>query len=478
MKTVLLPRFLENRRQPLASEAGIPDLLDELCRQAPELCANVLADATTHVSQRAQLLAGLVHTEIDLPVICQALHSLPDTDLLQVLDGLRQHRRNGRRARQLGLRLLLGHERLAKLAATHRLRLVRIFKHLLGERTWSALRRFLRDPSPEGDRFLQRVVLRFATDPVKVQEVLYFLTGLGFKPAEPTRKPWLVVPWLRPEQTEITVTDESLRQSLAARRSLEAGEGMPRDTLFGIRGTYHRGTTKKLVRQLSASQPRRERVDGPLAAELKKALAVDNGATSFVDIVAGQAWPTQQTLPLANIKAAVVVDLSSSALSSGERLYHPAALGLAMVGLLQQWLDRVDVFQVGGSLSLDGQRLVRPLGVTDLATAILQAARTEPEVIVLITDGYENLRQGDAAQVVEGIRRLERTTTVYQVVPVFTAADNLAQRRLGESIPLVPVEHESATGELMARMLLAKEPESISAATMQSVTQLLFRGVQ
>ena len=64
----------------------------------------------------------------------------------------------------------------------------------------------------------------------------------------------------------------SLRQSVAARRSLEAGEGMPRDTLFGIRGTYHRQVPNKVVRQLSAAPPRRGRIDGPLTAAFKEAL--------------------------------------------------------------------------------------------------------------------------------------------------------------------------------------------------------------
>jgi hypothetical protein len=171
------------------------------------------------------------------------------------------------------------------------------------------------------------------------------------------------------------------------------------------------------------------------------------------------------------------LDLSSSAVSSGERLYHPAALGLALVGLLEQCVEQVNVFQVGGSAPLDGRRLPRPQGSTDLATAVVQAARTAPEAILVVTDGYENFRQGDVAQVVEGLSRLGLTTAVYQVVPVFTVAEDLSRRRLGGSIPVVPVDHESAVGELTARLLLAKEPEEMSSATLRSVEELLFGGV-
>ena len=141
-------------------------------------------------------------------------------------------------------------------------------KHLLGERTWSSVRRSLEIRSPEGDRFLDRVALRFASDAGAAREVLCFLAGLGFDAPEPAPKPWLVVPWLRkPEKGEYTFSNDSLCQSVAARQSLEAGEGMSRETLFGIRGTYHRRAPSKLVRRLSAPQSRRGRVDGTTGAE-------------------------------------------------------------------------------------------------------------------------------------------------------------------------------------------------------------------
>jgi len=475
MKTALIRTFLETRRQPLAASTETTKPLDELCRQAPEFCVQVLADATTHGTQKAQLLAGLVCSDVDRHQIAQALRQLSNAELLQVLEGLRQRRINGRRARELGLRVLLGHERFAELAAAHRLRLVRLFKHLLGERTWSSVRRFLEIASPEGDRFLHANVLRFAADTDKARDVLCFLAGLGFDAPEPARKPWLVVPWLKkPERSAFTIRDENLRQSAAARRSLEAGEGMPRETLFGIRGTYHKQAPNKLVRRLAAPRPRSGRVDGSLTAAIKEVLTGGSGVTSFADIVAKAETARSRTVDL---PVAVVLDLSSSAVSSGERLYHPAALGLALVGLLEQCVEQVKVFQVGGSAPLDGRRLPRPQGSTDLATAVVQAARTAPEAILVVTDGYENFRQGDVAQVVEGLGRLGLTTAVYQVVPVFTVAEDLSRRRLGGSIPVVPVDHESAVGELTARLLLAKEPEEVSSATLRSVEDLLFGGV-
>ena len=60
MKTALVRTFLDYRRQPLAAMAEIAKLVDELCRETPEFCAQVMSDATTRVSQKAHVLAGLL----------------------------------------------------------------------------------------------------------------------------------------------------------------------------------------------------------------------------------------------------------------------------------------------------------------------------------------------------------------------------------------------------------------------------------
>ena len=153
------------------------------------------------------------------------------------------------------------------------------------------MRRFLELPSPLGERFLYRAILRFAGKPEAVREVLCFLAGLGFDAPEPARKPWLVVPWFQvraPEKYEFKPQHPALQQRLAARRVLEAGEGMPREILFGLRGTYHRQASKQLVRRLSAAEPRRGRMDGPLTAALKEALSATGRPQSLAEIVANQ----------------------------------------------------------------------------------------------------------------------------------------------------------------------------------------------
>jgi hypothetical protein len=109
-----------------------------------------------------------------------------------------------------------------------------------------------------------------------------------------------------------------------------------------------------------------------------------------------------------------------------------------------------------------------------LATAILEAARAEPNAILVVSDGYENFRQGDVAQVVAGMRQLGLTTVIEQVTPVIAAAEDLSRRQLSATVPIVPVEHEAGVGELAARLLLASQADELEPQALPAVKRLLF----
>jgi hypothetical protein len=208
-----------------------------------------------------------------------------------------------------------------------------------------------------------------------------------------------------------------------------------------------------------------------LTAALKQALACGE-ATSLERLVVANVSNRQSTDLY--VRASIVLDLSGSSASSGERLFHPAALALALAGLLERHVHELNVFQVGGTVALNGGELPHPKGATDLATAIIEAARYEPDAMLVVTDGYENARQGDAAQVIAGLRRLGLRTAILQVAPVIAAAEDLSRRRLSELVPVVAVEHETGAGELAARMLLAAQPEELGTKALQAVGKLLF----
>ncbi|RAQ96657.1 type 1 periplasmic-binding domain-containing protein [Thermogemmatispora tikiterensis] len=455
MDKKLLIEYLNCRQIPLTGQEQMVTLHRRLCEAAPEFYLYLLADPFADLSHKREMLANLIrlpaaHT-VTRQRIVEQLRVLPAEEALLVADVIRQRRINNRRAREIGLQLLIGHEQFPQLAAARRQRVTLLLKHLLGERTWSSVRRFLAQPSEVGEKFLQRELLHYAPDPALARETLCFLAGVPFDPTDPT-----------------------LAKRIAAREQLEHGEGLPRETLFGLRGIYHRDVPASRVRSLSASAARSERQDGPLTVLYREALHRGVKSEEYSEELWRRTEQAVASLPLIEGRLAVVLDLSASMASSGERAYHPVALALALVQLLQQRVTSVMLYQVGGSALASEELLPKPRGVTDLASALLEAARTQPQAILLITDGYENVRPGDAALVLQGMRLLGLAMPVYQVVPVYSRSEQLQQRHLGGDFQLLLVHHEQGVREVLTRLFLDYAAESISPVEVEQVQQLLL----
>ncbi len=510
MNRTLLLTYLDMRRSPVTGNEEALRLHRALCELAPGFYLTLLADPTSEMSHKYEILTNLLqqpsaHT-IEHEQILTVLSRLSLADALTVLSSIRTRKINGRRAHTLVLSFLLGHEQFPMLAATRKQYITRLIRHALGERTWSAAKRFLAETSTDGELVLRRELLRFAPEHelARVREALCFLAGIKGTPAEPV-----------------------LSKSQAARQDIEQGNGLPAETLLGLRGTYHREFPLKRTLYLAAPRANTVRSDGPLTMLYKEAFqAAENrngqatahtppagspesaltqlgrAVTAFLrQPLLEQPVPTRliapatqteqlelgmfnaqlreqvtqevNSLPMVPGRLAIVLDLSASMLSSGERVYHPAALALALVRLLQERVHEVVLHHVGEpTFSLDV--LPQPQSATDLATALLDVTMQQPELILLLTDGYENQRQGDTAQVVQGLRQLNLTMPIYQVVPLFTLAENLSQRHLGEAIPLIPLAHEHGVRELLARVLLVTSEEQLSPAVEVQLAALLL----
>jgi hypothetical protein len=95
-------------------------------------------------------------------------------------------------------------------------------------------------------------------------------------------------------------------------------------------------------------------------------------------------------------RTALVVDNSLSALGPAERRYHPLALIEAIVQVLTQAGQEVSCHYVGPAPH-DGFLVAE--GATDLRRPLVEALLTRPELVVILSDGYENIRAGGVNQV-------------------------------------------------------------------------------
>jgi hypothetical protein len=146
-------------------------------------------------------------------------------------------------------------------------------------------------------------------------------------------------------------------------------------------------------------------------------------------------------LPTFDGTIALVLDASTSMRGYGEREYCSIAQSVALALVLARVCPKLRLFLAGGAWAspLDPPT---PDGATDLATALIAAAGCDPDVIALVTDGYENQAEGDLADVARALPRVGVAAPVVVCQSKFTFKDDLALRRPAPLLDEIGFWHE------------------------------------
>lgn len=168
-------------------------------------------------------------------------------------------------------------------------------------------------------------------------------------------------------------------------------------------------------------------------------------------------WPDLE-LPA---RLAVIVDRSRSSSGSREKARRPLAVALAVAGLLATLAERIGAaLDLRWTAAIDGTHGMSgahsnhdshgihpidalldldPFGQTDLATPLLAALAGRPELVVIVSDGFENDGPGAADEVARVARaRLGLAPAIVHLNPVFDA-DTYRPRPLGPHIATLGV---------------------------------------
>ena len=139
-------------------------------------------------------------------------------------------------------------------------------------------------------------------------------------------------------------------------------------------------------------------------------------------------------------RVAAILDRSYSASGTSEKRRRPLAVAMAASALLRQAGSSCQAFWTPRGTE-QSDVLAYPGGQTDLATPLLAALRWKPDLIVIVSDGYENSPPGAATQIVKAFREKiagAESVSVVHLNPVFDA-DHFAPKTLGPDIPTVGV---------------------------------------
>lgn len=392
--------------------------------------------------------------------------ALPVPRRLKLFGDLASGRVNNARARKLILRQILGEERLEWWCVRYRTKLETALAHAWGQRTVGILRGVLGKPTATRTAvetaLLARLVDRWAPgrDPATVHECVGFALGVE----DGLRLPLLV----------------AYHQ---AKANLPAGARLPYETLEGIRSTFHRGSswTSADVLELTAGQltgSQRLQLDRR-AAELGVDVALDLGDAGYdatrlylyalargltaevAEALQARAARTGARLPLGARHVGLVLDGSASMAGGATQPLRPLAVMLALRDAVAAACEQVTEIWCGGHPDDGG--LVRPAGATALAGGLLAALAAAPDLIVLVTDGYENAPAGRTAEVLAAARRLGIGTPVVQLSPV-VAAEASGVRGVAEQVPVLPVHRPEALELAWVRLLLDVDPVAAARA--------------
>ena len=144
--------------------------------------------------------------------------------------------------------------------------------------------------------------------------------------------------------------------------------------------------------------------------------------------------------PLSLGRVAAVLDRSYSSSGTTEKRRRPLAVAVAASYLLRRAASKYRAFWTP-ALPQAPDCLALPQGQTDLAGPLIEALRWGAELVVIVSDGYENAPSSAVQQVVSALRERVpggRAISIVHLNPVF-ASDHFAPKTLGHALPTVGI---------------------------------------
>lgn len=403
----------ENKPFILRRDIAPPQWSDEVLHrynydQNPELYA-LLGVAEIQPWQRVRILFQLLQRSratISHEIRCTLervtdflLAVLHPDQVLTVFLALRRVRANHKHTSRAILNYIFNHPYLEDLALQRRPAVVDAIEHALGKDIARACAKIICE-SVGNEVYLRRNLLKFAQNPQRVRAI---------------------VPFLYRHQPTLTSVEGYTTVHKQYTDKLEQQHDRPKTITATNRGEIA-ATLVHLYR-------------GGASVELQQAL------DEYVESSARQ-------LPKFKGKMALVLDVSASTRSYGDREFCTLAQSVALQMVIQRCTKKLHVQTVGGSGNLP-----MPEGSTDLATAVLDALETEPDLVAIVSDGYENLYPGDLESVVKALPAAGVQIPVVFCHSKFTNQDDLSLRRPAQ-IPQLEFWHQDDFEDVLLSLFL------------------------
>jgi hypothetical protein len=410
---------------------GDESLHREIYDRTPELYALSSVIQTVQTSQRDRMLFQLLqrsrqglHPDVRCTldsVINFLLTILHPDKVLTVFLALKRVRANHKHTTKAILKYIFQHPHSLDMAICRRPAVVDCLEHALGKNVARACAKIIKSGSDE--TYLRRHLLRFVSDKEQAKLVLQLLY-----------------------RQEVRQTSKGQYQELHTKYTqiLESHQERPKTVTATNRGDIA-ATLVHLYRGGKSHQ----------LLEATKRYVKD----------------TAVNLPIFDGQLALVFDASASTRSYGDREFCCLAQSVALKLVLEQCCTNLKVYQVGGSYDL----LPMPVGETDLATAVIDALKGEPDLVAVVSDGYENVYPGDLQRLVASLPQIGVQTPVIFCHSKFTNLDDLELRRPANNLTQLEFWHQDDFEDLLISLFSIagnKGEASLREFLMQKLSQI------
>lgn len=402
---------------------------------------------------------------LELSAVYILAKQLPPQRMLKLFASLRHgselegfRRLNNSRTRKLMLRTILGSPKIELWSVKYRSKIQEILRHAWGQRNTSILLSILAKKNSSGreNKFVHQQIVRYAGEGANLKKVY---ASIRFAFGE--------------EEKSLPL----FKAFYAAQKDLSKGAKLPLEVLEGIRSTYHKNVSSEEVLRIAKGSltkgqklsVQRKAEKAGVEVELDFAdydairlylYAYERGMNEEIEkALDKKARESANSFPIAFAKVGVVVDASKSMEGSKTQPLRPMAAALALRDMLETVATEKYYGLFAGGAECDG-RLVQPSGHTAIAEKYLLVLAQKPDVVFVISDGYENAPAGRFQKAVDAVQSLkipELDIPIYQMNPVF-AAESKGVRKLANQAIVLPANNPKLLAMSIVRGLLESNP--------------------
>ena len=403
------------------------------------------------LSNIGDINTSLLDKNIETKIIEHVLNTLPAHRVLNLFLELKTQKINNARTKRIILQFILNSKNLNYWAVTYRRKIQLALKHALGQRTVSIIKSIL-DKKSWNEKEKSIIDSNIDTYVISKNNLKNIYDAISF---------------ILGNQPATSIKEIS--SFYEAKHDIKAGKHLPEVVLQGIRSTYHKNIDKSFVLEIT-KQNLTEKQKMQVQTRAKEAgIKVDFDATKqnvvelYIHAYAqnGITDEIKQALNIKAIKAAnnspinyrkigIVIDASGSSFGHSTQKLRPIAITQSIRDMLIACAsDEVHIAYAGGE---ERNGLIYPTGETNLSKPLIEVLKINPEVIFIISDGYENSGVR-VHEIIEGINKLKLDISIYHINPV-TSAESSGVRKLSDKLAPIPVSNPDALGTGMIKAMI------------------------